>query len=648
MILQSLFEYYERKADLGEIAPIGFEWKQIPFLLIIDSNGNLKRLHDTRERLENKLVAKSFLVPQAVGRSGSAAWKKTNLLWDHYGYVLGYPKGDALKDRKKRNSLLQGIKTENLFLIEYQKSEKLLSRLSTTELEQLATELKKEKLNKEIKTLINNIKTLVKSFSDSKKQFQTFVSALDKLPSEILEEPAVKAIKNFYKKEEYKNVFLLDNWLECAAIAGANLTFQLEGDHRLILTKNFVFAYQKKQALTPDFKENKKMFCLVSGNTDYIDRIHNPTPIRGGQATGKLVGFQKNSGFDSYGKQQAYNAPVGRYSQIAYTAALNSLTSSENNRVFLGDTTTVFWSEKTNIVEKTIPLVLTKSKDDPDKKIQAVKQLYQSIDSGKLSTEGKNRFYVLGLAPNAARISVRFWLTGTVAEFAQHIKRHFDDLEIVRDKDTPEFFALNSMLSHASLNYKLENLAPNLAGQTTESILKGFPYPQTLFHATIRRVRAEQHITRVRAAVIKACINRYNRFYHKSEEEIKVALDTSNKSPAYLLGRLFAVLERVQSKALGIETIRERYYGAFSSTPVTVFPQLMKLKNHHLAKLDSGKNFFEKLIGEIVDGLDGSGDIPRQLSLNDQGRFAVGYYHQRQALKYPDNKTQISEENKDD
>jgi CRISPR-associated protein Csd1 len=282
--------------------------------------------------------------------------------------------------------------------------------------------------------------------------------------------------------------------------------------------------------------------------------------------------------------------------------------------------------------------------------------MYESIHSGKLSAEEPKRFYVLGLAPNSARIAVRYWLTGTVAEFAKHIGQHFDDLEIVRDKDAPEFFALSSMLSHTALDYKMSNVAPNVAGQVTEAVLKGTPYPKTLFHSVIRRIRAEQgkkindrlmlNVTRTRAAIIKACINRFNRFHHKKKEEITVSLDKTNKNPAYLMGRLFAVLEKVQWKALGIETIRERYYGAFSSTPVTVYPQLMKLKNHHLAKMESGKNFFENLIGEIIDGLDGSGIIPRQFSLEEQGRFAVGYYHQRQDLKYKktENNIDTSEE----
>jgi CRISPR-associated protein Csd1 len=641
MILQALYDYYERKVKLKEIAPVGFEWKQIPFLILIDKDGNLKGLKDTREKVGKKPpVPKSFLVPQALGRTGSASWKKTNLLWDHYGYVLGYPKGDAVKDRKKRNELLQNINTENELLLQWKKSEKLLTKITITELDELVTALKGESDKKDAQTLLKNIQGLMKAFVDSEKQFGTFVNSLRELPENIRKEPAIKAILHFYQKEEYIRVLSLENWMNCAGINSANLTFQIEGENRLILSNNAITMYQEEQVILPGSKEEKKALCLITGNQDYVERLHDSTPLIGGQATGKLVGFQKNSGFDSYGKEQAFNAPVGRYAQKAYTTALNTLTKSASNRVFLGDTTVIFWAEEQNILEKTMPFVLTKPKDDPDRGIQAVKQLYQSFQSGKIASEESKRFYVLGLAPNAARISVRYWLAGTVADFAKHITQHFDDLEIVREKDAPEFFALSTMLSHTALEYKISNVAPNIAGQVAEAVLKGTPYPKMLLHSTIRRIRAEQHVTRIRAAIIKACINRFNRFYHKKEEEIKVSLDKTNKNPAYLLGRLFAVLEKVQWKALGIETIRERYYGAFSSTPVTVYPQLMKLKNHHLAKMDSGKNFFENLIGEIIDGLDGSGIIPRQFSLEEQGRFAVGYYHQRQDLRYKEKNTE--------
>lgn len=650
MILQALCKYYERKAKLGEIAPVGFEWKGIPFLIVIDKDGNLKGLKDTREKVEKKLVAKSFLVPQAVGRSGSASWKKTNLLWDHYGYVLSYPKGDAVKDRKNRNELLQNIKTENELLLQWQKSGKLLTQITMTELDEFVKALKEESDQKDAQTLLKNIQGLIKAFLDSEKQFDTFIGSLQKLPENIQNKPQIRAVLHFYKNKEYKKVPLLENWMDCVGVNGANLTFQIEGEDRIVLSNNAITLYQKEQDLLHDSKDEKTAVCLITGNQDHIERLHASTPLIGGQATGKLVSFQKNSGFDSYGKEQAFNAPIGRYSQKAYTTALNTLTKSASNRVFLGDTTVIFWAEEPNILEKTMAFVLTRPNDDPDRGVQAVKQLYQSYQSGKIASEETKRFYVLGLAPNAARIFVRYWLTGTVAEFAKHITQHFDDLEIVRDKGAPEFFALSSMLSHTALEYKMSNVAPNVAGQVTEAVLKGTPYPQTLFYSVIRRMRAEQgkkindravpNVTRIRAAIIKACINRFNRFHHKKEEEIKVSLDKTNKNPAYLLGRLFAVLEKVQWKALGIETIRERFYGAFSSTPVTVYPQLMKLKNHHLAKMDSGKNFFENLIGEIIDGLDGSGIIPRQFSLEEQGRFAVGYYHQRQDLKYKGKKTE--------
>lgn len=648
MILQALYEYYERKSDLGEIAPVGFEWKPIPFLIVINKDGLLKGLKDTREKIEKKLVAKSYLVPKAVGRSGSSSWKKTNLFWDHYGYVLGYPKGDALKDRNKRSKLLQGVKTENNLLTEWNKTERLLTQVNLAGWDELVEALSHELYQKDAKALLENVESFQKGLRDSQKQFSTFKKSLTQLPDDILQETSVQAIIQFYQRGECEKVFVLDNWLDCAGVNGANVTFQIEGENRLILASDTIVSFQKRQTLLPEFEDAKKAFCLVTGKQDFIERIHAATPLVGGQATGKLVGFQKNSGFDSYGKEQAFNAPVGKYAQVAYTTALNTLTKSIENRVFLGDTTVVFWSEGQSVVEQVIHFVLTKPKDNPDKGVRAVKQIYESVFSGKLGSEESQRFYVLGLAPNAARVFVRYWLTGTVNDFAWHIKKHFDDLEIIRDNDAPEFFALNSLLSHAALKYKLGNLAPNIIGQTTEATLRGTPYPKSLLHATIRRIRAEQHVTRVRAAIIKACINRFNRFHHKNEGVVTVSLDKTNNNPAYLLGRLFAVLEKVQWRALGIETIRERYYGAFSSTPVTVYPQLMKLKNHHLAKLDSGKNFFENLIGEIVDGLDGSGVIPRQFSLEEQGRFAVGYYHQRQDMKYKGKKTDTNPESSEE
>lgn len=166
-----------------------------------------------------------------------------------------------------------------------------------------------------------------------------------------------------------------------------------------------------------------------------------------------------------------------------------------------------------------------------------------------------------------------------------------------------------------------------------KAILAGTPYPQTLLAAAIRRCRAERDIPYPRAALIKAFLTRSARLSQHLEKEVGMTLDTDNTNIGYRLGRLFSTLEKIQEEASpGLNaTIRDRFYGSASGTPVTAFPHLMKLKNHHLAKLDNrGRAVnLEKLICEIMAGIT---DFPTHLSLQDQGRFAIGYYHQRQAF----------------
>ena len=245
-------------------------------------------------------------------------------------------------------------------------------------------------------------------------------------------------------------------------------------------------------------------------------------------------------------------------------------------------------------------------------------------------------FYILGLSPNASRLTIRFWHRGTIAEFATRIKQYFDDFRIVKPPNEPEFYSVWQVLVNIAVQNKTSNIPPNLAGDFMRAILDGLPYPNTLLQAAIRRIKSdtEYRVRPVRAALVKAYLNRYYRFYPSPlYREVGVALDITLPSVGYQLGRLFAVLEKIQEEANpGINTtIRERYYAAACSAPVTVFANLMRLKNHHLAKLDRKPRVieFEQLLGEIIEKLDG---FPAHLDLHEQGMFAIGYYHQRQAF----------------
>ena len=353
------------------------------------------------------------------------------------------------------------------------------------------------------------------------------------------------------------------------------------------------------------------------------------------------------SAFESYGKEekQGENAPVSKQAAFAYTTALNHLLSKDSaQRIQVGDASTVFWASEGNPLEGSFASFWNEPpKDDPDANTPAVKALYRSIEQGSLNvSEDSARFFVLGLvAPNPARISIRFWMTGTVKEFSERIVRHFSDIAIDHAPFEPQYLSLSRLLRSTALLEESKNIPPNLGGDTMRAILSGLPYPETLLLSALRRIRAERKVNYPRAALIKACINRKTRRANPAgdsapEEELHVSLDLANTNVGYRLGRLFAALEKVQEEASpGLNaTIRDRFYGAASSTPVTVFSNLMRLSKHHLAKIENrGRAVnLEKLIGEIADAIDGNQGFPNHLSISDQGRFAIGYYHQKQAF----------------
>lgn len=252
--------------------------------------------------------------------------------------------------------------------------------------------------------------------------------------------------------------------------------------------------------------------------------------------------------------------------------------------------------------------------------------------------EGKNppnidpgiNFYVLGLSPNAARLAVRFWHVSTVGEISEKIGQHFNDLSIVKSYDNdPEFPGMWHLLRETAVQRKIENIAPLLSGAVMRSILTGALYPQSLLSSILNRIRADQEINYIRAAIIKACLVRKHRI-NNTVEEVTMTLNKDSTNIAYRLGRLFAALERVQRDAIpgANTTIKDRFYGSASATPRSVFPQLIRLAQHHIQKAQYG-SITEKLIEEIMTSIE---SFPAHLSLDDQGMFALGYYHQRHAF----------------
>lgn len=570
MILKALYDYYHRSDDL----PIpGMEEKEIGFLLVITKEGKFIRLEDCR--IDNS-HAKIYLVKKHVSRTSAVA---PNHLYDNAAYVLGYC--DVTKIKKEVDKEKEELKTVNCL------------------------EAFKEKVR----------------------------SAAAACP----ESAALQAVLLFY---EHSREQLLE-WLEKDPLwedvkknlskKYSTFSFRLEGEKKIIAEQKALLQLDSEEDV-----EGDQALCLITGKRGTLVDTTSSTMIPGSQATAKLVAFQVNSGYDSYGKTKCGNAPITKETEFAYTTALNALLKSgSRNKFMLGNRTFVFWAssqtEASKQAEESLFDLLgfsEEAKDDPDANVLKVRKVFESIYSGTLKVDMDDRFYILGLAPNVARIAVVYWSETSLKEFAEKILAHFEDMEIGDTrKNTKPYQGIREMISNVTLGGKLSDATPNLPESVVQSVFQGLPYPFTLYSSCIRRIRAEQKLTITRVAIIKAYLNRLN---NPNSIKINTMLDKKNTNQGYLCGRLFAVLDKIQEEANSQNSIRDRYQNAASTTPSAVFATILNLSNHHLEKLSEGRKiFFEKLKQEIFSQLSAHG-FPAHLDLQDQGRFFVGYYHQRQ------------------
>ena len=593
MILESLARYYRRLAaetdEMGnpKVPPYGFSEEKIGWILVLDKEGHLKTVVPNLTA-DKKPQPKLMSVPRPEKRTSGI---KPNFLWDKTAYALGV---EANKNKAEAKE---------------------------------------------------------KPFTPSEKTFEAFKQYhLDLLQNS--DDEGLQALCRFLQNWQPAH-FAAENLP--AEMLDANIAFSLEKPTALIHKRE---AAQSLWAGCMKSDEALEGLCLISGDTAPIARLHPAIKgVFGGQSSGgSIISFNKEA-FVSFGKEQGANAPVSEQSAFAYTTALNYLLRQRNQEannhcLTIGDTSTVFWAEADDsttaqAAEGFFAHVFTPPDDEQEsaKVFNVLEQMSKGRPLQEIVPElsPNTRFYILGLAPNAARISVRFWLDTTFGQLAENLAQHWQDLalEPCAWKTPPSIFKL---LLETAIKFKnsegryekpkAETISPVLAGEMTRAVICGTPYPLSLLSQLITRIRADGDVNGLRVAMMKAVLERR---FRKDFIEEGVPMSLNNESPnrAYLLGRLFAVLERIQYQALGELNagIADRYYGSASAVPFSVFPRLLSGAKHHLSRLRKDKAGMavnlDKDLGEIIAKLPET--FPRHLSIDEQGRFAIGYYHQKQS-----------------
>ncbi|ATE60483.1 type I-C CRISPR-associated protein Cas8c/Csd1 [Thauera sinica] len=582
MILQALVRNYQRLIERRAegIAPYGYSPEKISYEIVLAADGAVLAVNDIRDTTGKKPQPRVLQVPQPPKRASNIA---PCFLWDKTSYVLGVS----------------------------------------------ATSKRTDKEHEAFKELHENALA-----SEKDEGLKALLAFLQRWSPEQFQAP-----------------------LFSADMLDTNLVFRLGDEHRHLHEREAAQALRAR--LLGSGEEGAgaaaEAICLVSGESAVIARLHQAIRgVNGAQSSGaSLVSFNLDA-FTSYCKSQGDNAPVSEQAAFAYTSVLNYLlrrSADNRQRLQVGDTTVVFWAEAAGseadaqAAENFLASLFVPPDDDSE--AERLRVVLDGLGKGRPLAEldpglaPGTRMYVLGLAPNASRLSVRYWQVDTLEVFAKRLAQHAQDLRIEplpwRVEPTAYSVVRATVPNREGAKPKVDDAFDNLVGETMRAILSGGLYPRSLLANTVMRIRSDGNLSGMRAAICKGVLARERRLgIRTSDEEIPVSLNKQSTQPGYLLGRLFAVLEYAQRSALGGQvnaTIRDRYYGAASATPAAIFPVLLRNTQNHLGKLRKERPgqavTLEKEIREIVEGLPDR--FPRSLKIEDQGRFAIGYYHQSQA-----------------
>ena len=579
MIIRSLVDYYEQLLEHKMIAPMGWSAVGVTHVLMLSDDGFIDDICDVRVVSEKgKLHIKKFELPLPAHRSIAI---KSSFLSGNSKYVLGLDFiDDSVSDDVKARKILRA---KDCFAAAKDLHEEILAGVDT---------------------------------------------------------PCAKSVLAFF-----------NHW-SCSMNALAKFG---EVDLKLLLkSANIIFCCNEgypheDQKIRKAWDDHYSMkassksceICCITGERTELEMVHNSIKLRGALSSGASLVSYNGSAFCSYGRTQGENASIGKYAAFAYTSALNYLLSSDDHTIYIGDTAFVFWADDcTSAYQSFFSKSLFTVSDDYSERdlFDMLTRLCAgaSVDFEESLLSPDMRFHVLGLSPNAGRVAVKFYYENSFGTILKNVKEHHECLNIIHSShaDNQHLTVWKLMRETVNSKSKTAKPLPGLTSELVRAIITGAPYPLTLLNGISMRMSAERNINYVKAALLKAIyLKKINKGFDYPEEVLTVSLCMESRSVPYNLGRIFAILEKIQREAVpGLQTgIRDRYWTSMAATPANVLPVLINLAQKHLKKFSTGRRvYYERMISEIMEML--GEEYPVVLSFPEQGAFQLGYYHQNQYL----------------